>query len=246
MKITSISVHDEGQPNIRRLHISAEMQSNERLEPDDIARLENVLREFGESQGPCKATDTPPESPTEGRRSRRSSPAAASGETAAASSAASEPSENPTEGRRRRRGAEAAPSASETSAPATATPAEPTSGSVRRRRAAIEEAAAAPAASPTEGRRRRSASATDTPSSNATGSATSPSEITDADLSKAASEGARNLTPKRVEKILEEFKVAKLQDLRDGQRRRFIEIIAAEIEEADKPVVAETSRRRRG
>lgn len=50
-------------------------------------------------------------------------------------------------------------------------------------------------------------------------------EITDADLSKAASEAARTITPKGVVEVLKMFSVSYLGDLDQAQRREFIDLL---------------------
>lgn len=52
--------------------------------------------------------------------------------------------------------------------------------------------------------------------------------ISDADVAKAASEGAQKLTPKVVSEILEEFGVGNVAELDQAQRREFMDILVAE------------------
>ena len=61
----------------------------------------------------------------------------------------------------------------------------------------------------------------------AAGTAKSPSddEISDADVAKAASEGAQRLTPKVVTGILEEFGVSNVAELSQEQRREFMKAL---------------------
>ncbi len=60
-------------------------------------------------------------------------------------------------------------------------------------------------------------------------------EITDRDVSKAASEGAQDISPKAVRGILDQFAVSNVADLDQGQRREFIDLIRDAIEEANTP-----------
>ena len=53
----------------------------------------------------------------------------------------------------------------------------------------------------------------------------SEEEITDRDVAKAASDGAQQITPAVVRKILDQFAVANVGDLDQGQRREFIDLI---------------------
>ena len=53
----------------------------------------------------------------------------------------------------------------------------------------------------------------------------SEEEITDRDVAKAASDGAQQITPAAVRKILDQFAVANVGDLDQGQRREFIDLI---------------------
>ena len=53
----------------------------------------------------------------------------------------------------------------------------------------------------------------------------SDDEITDRDVAKAASDGAQQITPAAVRKILDQFAVANVGDLNQGQRREFIDLI---------------------
>ena len=55
-------------------------------------------------------------------------------------------------------------------------------------------------------------------------------EISDADLSKAASQGASEITPKGVMEILEQFGVEKVEQLEGGQRREFLDLVNEAIE----------------
>lgn len=161
------------------------------------------------------AADTSTAAPDGGRRRRRASSTESPSTTAAEPAEASEqetPCQPETTTRRRRRGAEDAPSAPETSEPA-----------------------APPAAAPAEEpqRRRRRSSADAPPLGDAPSPAASPStDISDADLSKAASEGARALTPKVVMEYLASLGVKTTGELKGGQRREFLDGIKAKIARA--------------
>ena len=54
-------------------------------------------------------------------------------------------------------------------------------------------------------------------------------EITDADLAKAASHGAEEIGPKLVTEILEQFGVGNVAELKDDQRKEFIDLIDSEM-----------------
>ena len=55
-------------------------------------------------------------------------------------------------------------------------------------------------------------------------------DISDADLSKAASTGAETLTPVGVTAILEQFGVAHVSELEGASRREFLELLDEKIE----------------
>ena len=55
-------------------------------------------------------------------------------------------------------------------------------------------------------------------------------EITDADLSKAASIAAGEITPLKVTAILEQFGVGQVSELKDEQRREFLDLLDEAIE----------------
>lgn len=59
-----------------------------------------------------------------------------------------------------------------------------------------------------------------------------PDEITDRDVSKAASEGAQELTPAAVRGILDQFGVANVGDLDQSQRCEFIDMVDQAIVDA--------------
>ena len=54
-------------------------------------------------------------------------------------------------------------------------------------------------------------------------------EITDADLAKAASNGAEEIGPKLVTEILEQFGVGNVSELKGDQRKEFIDLINKEV-----------------
>lgn len=87
-------------------------------------------------------------------------------------------------------------------------------------------------------RRRRSAPEEDPSSSTrrrgrASSSEEKEDEITDRDVSKAASDGAQELTPAAVRSILDQFAVANVGDLDQGQRREFIDMVEKAVEDSD-------------
>lgn len=55
-------------------------------------------------------------------------------------------------------------------------------------------------------------------------------EITDADLAKAASQGAEQIGPKLVIEILEQFSVGSVSELKGDQRKEFIDLVNSEME----------------
>ncbi len=108
---------------------------------------------------------------------------------------------------------------------------EKSTGRRRRRSAPAED----PTDAPPAGRRRRG-SRKGSPISADAGQSEDPvdspppeDEITDRDVSKAASEGAQELTPAIVREVLDQFGVGNVADLDQGQRREFIDMIDAEI-----------------
>ncbi len=132
---------------------------------------------------------------------------------------------------------------------------------LRRRRVRENENAAEEAAEGNlkRGRKRREGAADPTPAPHParlgealqnTSTTKSPSDddISDADVAKAASEGAQELTPTVVTAILEEFGVSVVNDLSQEQRREFVDQIATEIaniEELKETKAPAPKRRRR-
>lgn len=126
-----------------------------------------------------------------------------------------EPAEAPTEEvppttRRRRAGADAGSSTTEPASDAGA------SGGRRARRSAEPEPAPAPAAEEPRRRRRTEAPQDD--------------RITDADLTKAASQAGEKLTPKLVMQIIkEDHGVETVNDIPQEERRKFLETLKLEM-----------------
>ncbi|HZX69784.1 MAG TPA: hypothetical protein VFE77_03115 [Rhodanobacter sp.] len=125
---------------------------------------------------------------------------------------------------------------------AEAAPVDPTPPTTRHRNAStvasvplVEAPAAAGATEPSPApsavstsRRRAPATSAETPSIAATAS---PSEeITDADLAKAASAGARALTPRVVTELVAKFGVKTVGEMKGVQRRDFIDEVRRMIE----------------
>ncbi len=131
--------------------------------------------------------------------------------------------------------AEPAPRRRRKGAPEPDTQAEDDPARRRRRRSAPAED---PTTAPTAGRKRRSrrgnGSSTDADESPVDSPTPVDSEITDRDVSKAASEGAQEIGPKAVRGILDQFGVSNVADLDQGQRREFIGLIDDAIEDASK------------
>ncbi len=101
----------------------------------------------------------------------------------------------------------------------------------RRRRSAPEDS---PSTALPAGRRRRGRSTSDTaPTVDAGSPSGGKDEITDRDVSKAASEGAAELTPAAVRGILDQFAVANVGELDQEQRREFIDMVEDAIADAD-------------
>ena len=96
----------------------------------------------------------------------------------------------------------------------------------RRRRSPPED-------SPKPGRRRRMSSVGKNDKPDPDYDPSDKDEITDRDVSKAASEGAAELTPAAVRGILDQFAVANVGELDQGQRREFIDMVEQTIEDAD-------------
>lgn len=207
MKIIGASVRDTADG--REITVTGLVAKTDALDGTEAEQLMSLLGEMDtdEPQEPAPA-------PTPGRRSRGAAGAATSQEPAPAS-AATQPSE-PASGRRRH-GAQSTEEA----------PANPTPEAPRRRRgsegaAAASAAGTAPQAAPTaEAPRRRR-----------TGNAAPAEEVSDADLVKAASEAAEEITPALVMQILaEDFNGAKLvTDLHGADRRKFLDTLKAEVE----------------
>lgn len=247
MKISGIAVRNILDGTVE-VSVSAVFDQRESLEPTDVARILDSIREAAGSDKPAPETA----GPTSERRSRRSSGAEPASATENATAAATD-----APGRRRRSSAaapepevEAAPlarrrrsgTAAGTAEPSEATRAAetaPASTEGRRRRGAAE---AAPEAVPTEGRRRRGAAPAAEPQEKAAAPATrsrrpiasaAASEISDADLSKAASECARICTPAVVKDILKDFHVDKVGDIKPVERQEFLDECAGAIKEAE-------------
>lgn len=126
----------------------------------------------------------------------------------------------PSTGRRRRGTTEAAPVEEQEN------PTEPSVGGRRRRGAASAEAVTENAVSgPPPARRRRSASAESEAKPNAASSASSPSDdkVSDADMTKACSEAARETTPKVPMTVLAQFGVSRVDEVPQAKRRQFLE-----------------------
>lgn len=231
MKIESIAVFHEDKGNL--VKVGFRFDVNEELEAEDIVRIFDVLKEIS-GYGGKPAEKPAAELAAKPAETDNSSQPAAGAEPQAA------------EGRRRRRsnalGDAETPAASPQSEEA---PAAADANPTRRRRGGavviVEQTGVQEVTSdltlPTEEprRRRRSTNAyqpADTASTANTATA-SPSEITDADLSKAASEGARVLTPKVVMEYLNaEFGVKNVGELKGAQRRGFIDGINSRIARA--------------
>ncbi len=99
----------------------------------------------------------------------------------------------------------------------------------RKRRTKVEmEADKQPSEDDPKPRRRRSASKEERPSTKEelVDDGTPPEEITDEDVMKEASAAAKDITPKAVMEILEQFGVVNVGDLTQAQRREFIDQLA--------------------
>lgn len=216
-------------------------------EPQPTVELIEGVHPRGGEVGPTIADKDPTPSPSTSSstvtRRRRAVSADASPEAPATTSAPSASSTTPIS-RRRRAGAAVstdAPAAptSEEAAPA----AQP--GPTRRRRAsaAVEDGASAAASQPeptvaaetatSASRRRRGAGAT-TPAqpSPTTGASpnTAATEYTDQDLSKAASDAARRITPASVMRVLKNtFGVDRVDELKGEQRAQFVGKLEAAV-----------------
>jgi len=153
----------------------------------------------------------------------------------AESGGAEEPAEEtPTTTRRRRAGADAGSSSTEPASDAGAS-----AGRPRRSRSA-EPAEEAPAEEAPVSRRRRSAEPEPTPPAEepvrrSRRAAPAEDGISDADLTKAASQAAAKITPKVVMQILkEDYGVTTTNDVPKDKRQEFLDTLKYEMEEADK------------
>lgn len=134
--------------------------------------------------------------------------------TADEDTAAEQPAADPTTGRRRRAGADAGSSSTEPASDAGAS-----AGPRRSRRSAEPEPDQKPAASEEPRRRRR------------TEEQTNVDRITDADLTKAASQAGEKLTPKLVMQILrEDYGVGTVNEIPQDKRRAFLDTLKFEME----------------
>jgi hypothetical protein len=234
MKIAGVGVvnEDDGTTSIT---VRAVLDKNEVLELDDIVALQDVLDDAATKLDLTKGKSSSArgEASDGGGRRRRGASASADGETTEAASepatgsrrrATSRSGGDDTSGeqttRRRRSGssdADADGSQSGSAEPSSRTrrrsaeddkPAE----TGRRRRGAAEEP------KPEEPSRRRRGAADDKPS------------ITDADLTKAASEAAAELTPGVVKAIMkEDFGVEDVKDLKGADRQKFLDALEKEM-----------------
>ena len=216
MKITGIHVFlsDDG---TRGFAVNGSLEGREEIDPNDVARILDMMGELEGSGGGKLDAD----SMARASKIADEMDAAPSTEgngrrrrgTASTEAAATEEaaSEPQTNGRRRRSTAEAASN----DAPAAQSPASDASTSTE----------------PT-GRRRRSGTT-------AEAEPEKKKEITDADLSKAASEAARTITPAKVTEILEGFDdksddrycCGTVADLKPEDRQNFLDALTAAIKE---------------
>ena len=135
-----------------------------------------------------------------------------------------DPAAGPPRGRRgRRRRAVAGGDASTSSAEGT----EAVNPTGRRRKQAKSSAEAADGAKEKKGRR-----ASTKPAESVSSPSDGDEDLTDADMAKAASEAARVLTPKVVMDILQEFGVGVVNDIPQGERQEFVELLKGEVDRA--------------
>lgn len=179
-------------------------------------------------------TDPSPETETDAspRRRRRASAASEASNSAASSAGETQGAvqDDAAPLPRRRRGS--SPAAESTTSSPSAPSASPSGSEAEPRRRRRSEAAPSAATVPTatseaEPRRRRASTASTTAET-----APSHSEITDADLSRAASEGARHLTPKVVLELLSSYGVKSTGELKGGKRAEFLAAVKAAIASA--------------
>ena len=141
--------------------------------------------------------------------------------------------EAPTTTRRRRAGADAGSSSTEPASDAGAS-----AGRTRRSRSVEGDKAEEVAVEEPVSRRRRSvepASVEEQPVRRSRRAAPAEDGISDADLTKAASQAAAKITPKVVMQILkEDYGVTTTNDVPKDKRQEFLDTLKYEMEEADK------------
>ena len=157
--------------------------------------------------------DEPLQKPRRRRRSKAEMAEARNEEAQAAEEADAHPEEEPPRRRRRRAVADEAEPASQGED-------DPPTSRRRRRRPATEEDNPKPKRHRFTGKQGSSHGDT-------------VDEITDRDVSKAASDGAQELTPAAVRGILDQFGVANVGDLDQEQRCEFIDMVEQAVEDAD-------------
>lgn len=199
--------NDDGSTDVR---VTFKVPRAKRLDASVVDSILSVL-DGGEDEPVTTAENTPAET-TQGRRSRRSTTEA--------------PAEaNPTQGRRGRRGA----------APAGEVPGAPEANPTQGRRSRCGASNAADAGHSTEAAT-ASTAATTSPSEPAPAPARrrrqQPEQtgISDADLSKAASQAAEIISPETVMEILGEFGVTEVNKIAQELRQEFLDILNSEIE----------------
>lgn len=250
MKIVAIAAEQfDGYQDVT---VKFRIVSNEELELSDTDRLLDCLREVG-GQAERKSQPYTEQERTDklasdaealqGGRRRRG----AANPIPSPSPASEAEMETTSSDRRRRRGSTAAQEdvthESQNSAnenPIATSSDRATEG--RRRGSPTEPAQQPQASAASAGGRRRSPTANPTPTP-ATATSTS-AKITDADLSKACSQGALALGPDGVLAILGEFGVKRSNELDEKQRQPFLDALQEDIEKAE--AAKQTTPRRRG
>lgn len=272
MKIIGIAV-DTTADEYDVLTVRVKLGKQEDFEEADAQRILDLARELaGEADGTAhdengnpvteraasRDTVRPPltdeernvaaDQPQEGRRRR----GAGNPTEVAGNSPDTQPSSPTTSGRRRRGvSASSAEPAETNDAEGTAAASTTTSHSEggRRRRGAADPTSTQSDAPSTDAPRRRSRSLGEAPASEPNSGGAASIKLTDADLSKAASQAALVLGPEGVKSVLSEFGVKKLNELDEKQRQSFFNALKEDLEKAEAEKgdrVEPPARRRRG
>lgn len=250
MKIKAIQVVSLDDGN--EITVTFKLDQREEYEDADVQHVLDVVRECQGSRDTnvCDENGDPvaERGPQEGRRRRGAADPTRAAEPVEAD-AGTDASDPAPAGTRRRRaqsaGASEVPAAPEENASTTTSHSE----GGRRRRGAADPTSTQSDAPSTDAPRRRSRSLGEAPASEPNSGGAASIKLTDADLSKAASQAALVLGPEGVKSVLSEFGVKKLNELDEKQRQSFFNALKEDLEKAEAEKgdrVEPPARRRRG